>query len=60
MSHIEHQEVLQTAQLGWYSLITWSLSYYCQELYDTLEKHRPNLFRLASDADEKDSGGISE
>ncbi|XP_064594749.1 ADP-ribosylation factor-binding protein GGA1-like isoform X2 [Liolophura sinensis] len=31
-----------------------------KELYDTLEKHRPNLFRLASDADEKDSGGISD
>ncbi|XP_033755626.1 ADP-ribosylation factor-binding protein GGA1-like [Pecten maximus] len=31
-----------------------------KELYDSLEKLRPNLFRLASDADEKDNDGISE
>lgn len=30
-----------------------------QELYDNLEKQRPNLFRLASDTDENDSTGIS-
>ncbi|CAG2248750.1 GGA [Mytilus edulis] len=29
-----------------------------KELYDTLEKLRPNLFRLASDVDEKDNTGI--
>ncbi|XP_060083664.1 ADP-ribosylation factor-binding protein GGA1-like isoform X2 [Ylistrum balloti] len=31
-----------------------------KELYESLEKLRPNLFRLASDADEKDNDGISE
>lgn len=31
-----------------------------KELYDTLEKHRPNLFRLASDTDDKDNEGLSE
>lgn len=31
-----------------------------QELYENLEKSRPNLFRLASDTDDKDSEGISE
>lgn len=30
-----------------------------QELYDSLEKLRPNLFRLASDTDEKDNEAIS-
>ncbi|XP_013380934.1 ADP-ribosylation factor-binding protein GGA1-like [Lingula anatina] len=30
-----------------------------KQLYETLDKHRPNLFRLASDADEKDDEGIS-
>lgn len=29
-----------------------------QELYDNLEKQRPNLFRLASDTDENDPTGI--
>lgn len=32
---------------------------YLQELYDNLEKQRPNLFRLASDTDENDNEGIS-
>ncbi|XP_076074052.1 ADP-ribosylation factor-binding protein GGA1-like isoform X4 [Mytilus galloprovincialis] len=31
-----------------------------KELYDTLEKLRPNLFRLASDVDEKDNTGIAD
>ena len=31
-----------------------------QELYDNLEKQRPNLFRLASNADDKDNDGISK
>ncbi|KAK2160731.1 hypothetical protein LSH36_127g04020 [Paralvinella palmiformis] len=31
-----------------------------KELYQNLEKARPNLFRLASDTDEKDNEGISE
>ncbi|KAJ8319036.1 hypothetical protein KUTeg_004127 [Tegillarca granosa] len=31
-----------------------------KEFYETLEKLRPNLFRLASDVDEKDSDGITE
>ena len=34
--------------------------YTLKELCDTLEKLRPNLFRLASDVDEKDNSGISE
>ena len=40
-----------------------SLGHFCfnlQELYDNLEKQRPNLFRLASDTDEKDNEGISK
>ena len=32
---------------------------FLQELYDTLEKERPSLFRLASDTDEKDQDAIS-
>lgn len=32
---------------------------FLQELYQNLEKARPNLFRLASDTDEKDNEGIS-
>lgn len=36
------------------------LSVLFQELYDTLEKLRPNLFRLASDVDEKDNTGIGK
>lgn len=32
---------------------------YFQELYDSLEKLRPSLFRLASDTDEKDNDAIS-
>lgn len=31
-----------------------------KELYETLEKLRPNLFRLASDTDERDNDGISD
>lgn len=31
-----------------------------KELYDNLEKARPNLFRLASDADEQDNDGINQ
>eukprot|EP00105_Crassostrea_gigas_P019805 XP_011438416.1 PREDICTED: ADP-ribosylation factor-binding protein GGA1 isoform X1 [Crassostrea gigas] len=31
-----------------------------KELYDSLEKLRPNLFRLASDTDEKDNEAINE
>ncbi|KAK3090106.1 hypothetical protein FSP39_009248 [Pinctada imbricata] len=31
-----------------------------KELYDSLEKLRPNLFRLASDADEKDNDAITD
>ena len=31
-----------------------------KELCDTLEKLRPNLFRLASDVDEKDNSGIND
>ena len=34
-------------------------SVFRQELYDTLEKERPSLFRLASDTDEKDQDAIS-
>lgn len=30
-----------------------------QELFENLEKQRPNLFRLASDTDENDNDGIS-
>ncbi|ELU12059.1 hypothetical protein CAPTEDRAFT_52512, partial [Capitella teleta] len=30
-----------------------------KELYDNLEKQRPNLFRLASDTDDKDDDGIN-
>ena len=30
-----------------------------QELYDTLEKERPSLFRLASDTEDKDQDAIS-
>jgi ADP-ribosylation factor-binding protein GGA len=29
-----------------------------KELYETLDKHRPNLFRLASDTDDKDDSAI--
>ncbi|KAK6170403.1 hypothetical protein SNE40_018808 [Patella caerulea] len=31
-----------------------------KELYESLEKLRPNLFRLASDTDEKDNDGIND
>ncbi|XP_014785844.1 ADP-ribosylation factor-binding protein GGA3 [Octopus bimaculoides] len=31
-----------------------------KELYETLEKLRPNLFRLASDTDEQDNDGIAD
>uniref|UniRef100_A0A2C9JQL0 VHS domain-containing protein n=1 Tax=Biomphalaria glabrata TaxID=6526 RepID=A0A2C9JQL0_BIOGL len=31
-----------------------------KELYDNLEKQRPNLFRLASDTDENDNDGIND
>lgn len=31
-----------------------------QELYDSLEKRRPNLFRLASDTDEQENEAMSE
>ena len=32
---------------------------YLQELYDSLEKRRPNLFRLASDTDAKENEAMS-
>ncbi|XP_064625226.1 ADP-ribosylation factor-binding protein GGA1-like isoform X2 [Lineus longissimus] len=31
-----------------------------KELYETLDKHRPNLFRLASDTDDKDDSAIAD
>lgn len=46
---------------GFIDIAMFALTFFfdLQELYDSLEKLRPNLFRLASDTDEKDNEAIS-
>jgi hypothetical protein len=41
-------------------LIAFHSSFCCQELYETLEKGRPRLFRLASETEENETEAISK
>ncbi|CAL1530446.1 unnamed protein product [Lymnaea stagnalis] len=62
LESVHNQVKLLTEMISEYSANTSSKEEIemMKELYDNLEKQRPNLFRLASDTDENDNDGIND
>lgn len=62
LESVHNQVKLLTEMINQYSANTSSKEEIemMKELFDNLEKQRPNLFRLASDTDENDNDGIND